>query len=178
MEEDWRQTCGSTPRRPSAMAKSTWMSSETGKYAVMEAIDWVCTRVQDNHGWMSEFSKIMRENKILEALNCVLDVRCTVQWEMLWYSSPTSFSNDLLMMVSVSKSTTRRTIWPPIRPLLCLSGEDTRQGLASWEHIVCQWSGFLGAHCLTMDQCMHEWREGPAWEMLGWDPCRQIGPTA
>ena len=48
--------------RSSVMALSTWMSSATG--SVMEAFRWVCTRVQENHEWISEFTMVMQENEI------------------------------------------------------------------------------------------------------------------
>ena len=64
---------------------------------IMEAINWVlCIYFQDDHDWISEYSLVMQENKILEALNYDIDVPCVVQWKKLWYSAPTSLNIALL----------------------------------------------------------------------------------
>ena len=55
---------------------------------IIEAIDWVCASVQDNHHWISWFSLVLQESKILGALECDIYVPCVVQWELLWDSSP------------------------------------------------------------------------------------------
>ena len=40
----------------------------------MKAINLVCTSVQENHEWVSEFSLVLQESKILGALNYDIDV--------------------------------------------------------------------------------------------------------
>ena len=50
------------------------------RYSVMEAINGVCAQVQENHELISEFSLVMQESNMLEALNCGLEVLCIVQW--------------------------------------------------------------------------------------------------
>ena len=62
----------------------------------MEAINRVCTSMQENHEWVSEFSMLLLEKRILSALNYDIDVQCMVQWELLRYSAPTSLNNDLV----------------------------------------------------------------------------------
>ena len=66
------------------------------KYSIMEASNGVCARVQEPHDWISEFSLVLQENKILEAMNFDVDVPCALRWVLLWYSAPTSLSSDLL----------------------------------------------------------------------------------
>ena len=39
------------------------------KNSVMEALSWVCARTQHNHEWISEFSLVLQENRILAALH-------------------------------------------------------------------------------------------------------------
>ena len=53
------------------------------RYSIMEAINWVCTRVREDPKWTPEFSWIVQEIKNLEALIYDIDVPCSVQWEML-----------------------------------------------------------------------------------------------
>ena len=62
----------------------------------MEAIDWVCASVWDNHDWISEVSLVLQGIRILEAPDYGTQVPCRVQWWPLWYSAPSSLSNDLL----------------------------------------------------------------------------------
>ena len=62
----------------------------------MEATNWVCAYCQDNNVSIYEFSMVMQETYILEALNYDVDIPCIVQWKMLWFSAPTGRNNDLL----------------------------------------------------------------------------------
>ena len=47
---------------------------------------------------MTELNVLWKENEILEALNYDLDVPCSLQWGLLWFSSPSrlnrKFAND------------------------------------------------------------------------------------
>ena len=63
---------------------------------MMEAINWVCTNVQENHEWGSEFSLALQENQMLGALKYDIDVPCsTVGAAWVGYSAPASLNNDL-----------------------------------------------------------------------------------
>ena len=64
--------------------------------SIMEAINCICAHVQKSHDWISEFSLVMQETKVVETLSCVIDVPCVVQHSMLWFSAPTSLNNDSL----------------------------------------------------------------------------------
>ena len=63
---------------------------------MMEVINRVCARLQDNRELISEFSLVMQENTMWDALNCDIDVPCIVQLVMSWYPAPTGFNSDLL----------------------------------------------------------------------------------
>ena len=54
--------------------------------SIMEATSWVCASFQEDQAWISEFSLVVQEDKILKALNYDIDVSC-VQWEMWRYQS-------------------------------------------------------------------------------------------
>ena len=56
----------------------------------------MCDDLLDDHEWVSEFSLALQEKRALEALKFDSEVRCVVQWGMLWSSAPTSLNNDLL----------------------------------------------------------------------------------
>ena len=67
--------------------------------SIMEATTWFCAYCQDNHDWISEFSLVMQETFILEALDYDIDIPCTVQWEVccgsLRQQVSTSLNDDL-----------------------------------------------------------------------------------
>ena len=56
--------------------------------SIMESVNLVCDGALEVHEWVSETTISMQENAILVALNYVIDVPCVVQWELLWFSSP------------------------------------------------------------------------------------------
>ena len=62
----------------------------------MEVVKWVCDDAFDEQVWVSEQTITLQEAKVLEALQYDFEVPCVVQWKILWFSAPTSFSNDLL----------------------------------------------------------------------------------
>ena len=39
------------------------------RFSNVEAVNWECTRLQEKREWISEISLVLRESKILEALN-------------------------------------------------------------------------------------------------------------
>ena len=56
----------------------------------MEAINWVCARTQHKHDWTSDFSSVLQESTMMAALSYDIDVRCEVQWGLLWYFAATT----------------------------------------------------------------------------------------
>ena len=72
----------------------------------------------------------------LESLDYYIEVLCVVQWEMLWYSAPTSLSGELLDhgVRHEQLQQSEWSVWPLVEPLLVLSGEETTQELASWTY--------------------------------------------
>ena len=56
----------------------------------------LCDDALDEHVWVSEQTTSLQEAKVLEALQYDFEIPCIVQWEMLWFSAPTSLNNDLL----------------------------------------------------------------------------------
>ena len=62
--------------------------------SIMEAVNWVCDDALDEHVWVSEQTISLQKAKVLEALQYDLGITCSVQWEMLWFSAPTSLNND------------------------------------------------------------------------------------
>ena len=61
--------------------------------------------------WISEFLLLMQETYILEALNHDTDIPCFVPRRMLWFSAPTSFSNDLLNDGVVLEHVMKQSPW-------------------------------------------------------------------
>ena len=51
----------------------------------MEAINWACARVQDNHDLVPEFFHVLHDNRILGVLSFDIHVPCVVQWMLLWF---------------------------------------------------------------------------------------------
>ena len=89
--------------------------------------------------FFSEFSLVMQENKIPEALNYDIDVSCVVQWEMLWYSAPTSRNHDSLndgVILAKCNATIKLAVKESF--ILSLWRRNTPRAC------------FLPAHCLTM----------------------------
>ena len=84
--EHWRRAYGSFQRQSSAKDKITWKLSGHRDEFFLEAINWVCASLQDNHDWISEFSLVLQDNKIMEALSYDIEVSCVVHWELLWYA--------------------------------------------------------------------------------------------
>ena len=66
--------------------------------SISECVCWVCADALREHEWVTETNVLWKENEILEALNCDLDVPCSLQWQLLWFSSPSrlnrKFAND------------------------------------------------------------------------------------
>ena len=54
-------------------------TTSNGRVSMKEAVNWVCTWVQQNHEGISEFSLILQENRFPEAMNYDFDVPCIVQ---------------------------------------------------------------------------------------------------
>ena len=49
------------------------------KYSIMEAVNWVCTRVQVHQEWISQVSLLPKGNTMLEAMNFDINVPWIVQ---------------------------------------------------------------------------------------------------
>ena len=125
--------------------------------SIMDAIKWVCAYFQENDDRNPEFSWMVQETKILEALNNDVDVPCVVQGWMWWYSPPTSPNNDLLndgVLLAKYEETIN----------LAIKGSFI---LPFWRRNTPR-SGFLRAQCLTMTG-MPEWVWAPERELKGWD---------
>ena len=53
-----------------------------------ESVRWVCEDALWEHEWVTELNVLLKENEILEALHYDLDVPCSIQWRLLWFSPP------------------------------------------------------------------------------------------
>ena len=58
----------------------------------MESVSWVTEDSLWCHEWITEAKVTMKENLILEALNCDIEVPCPLQWALLWFSAPTNLN--------------------------------------------------------------------------------------
>ena len=63
---------------------------------ILEAVNWVNDDALDDHVWVSEMTIAQQVAKVLDALQCDIELPCVVQWRMLRFSAPTSLNNDLL----------------------------------------------------------------------------------
>ena len=61
------------------------------KNPIMEAINWVCASAKDNHEWISEFSLILQDSKILGVLISTLVVQ-----RQYGTPRPADLNNDLV----------------------------------------------------------------------------------
>ena len=62
----------------------------------MEAVNWVCDDVLDDHVRVSEVTISCQEAKVLEALQYDIESPCIVHWAMLWFCAPTRRNNSYL----------------------------------------------------------------------------------
>ena len=124
---------------------------------VLDAGGHQCIRVQENPEWISEFSLVVQEHTILEALNYDTDVPCVVQWRMLWYSAPSSFNHDLLNDVLLAKHNKAINMAIEAPFSFPLWRRHTRR------------SSFFEAQRLTMMHCLQGCMWRPEREMKGWD---------
>ena len=56
---------------------------------IMERVSWVCEDAMWEHEWVTEPNVLWKENEILETVQYDLDVPCSLQWGLLWFSSST-----------------------------------------------------------------------------------------
>ena len=59
---------------------------------IVESASWVTADFLWEHEWITETNVTLKENAILEALNCEIDVPCPFRWGLLWFSAPTNFN--------------------------------------------------------------------------------------
>ena len=46
--------------------------------------------------WITDTNVTLKENEILEALDCEIDVPCPLQWGLLWFSAPTNLNHKFV----------------------------------------------------------------------------------
>ena len=63
---------------------------------VGESVTWVTEVCLWEREWMMDSDVTLKENEILEALNYEIEVRCPLQWRLLWFSAPTNLNHKLM----------------------------------------------------------------------------------
>ena len=95
----------------------------------------------DAHVWVLEQTIPLQEAWVLEALQYYFEIRCTVQWWMLWFSAPTSPNKELLNDVCDPREIQRSGEFGHFGHLRSTFLEDeTLQDLASGDRYVLYWS--------------------------------------
>ena len=80
---------------------------------IMESVSWVTDDFQWEHEWVTEPTVLLKENDILEALNYDIDVPCTLQWRLLWFSAPSNLNGEFVnngTKVAKSRETVNNSI--------------------------------------------------------------------
>ena len=78
---------------------------------IVESVCWVTEDLLWEHEWITKTDVTLKEDVILEALNCDIDVPCPLQWELLWFSAPTNFNHKFVNNgTKVEKSETQNTV--------------------------------------------------------------------
>ena len=54
---------------------------------MIESASWVTEESLWDHEWITETKVTMKENLVLEALHCDIEVPCPLQWALLWFFS-------------------------------------------------------------------------------------------
>ena len=96
---DWRRACGSTLRPYCVNGQGPTQEILRRKLStIMKCVSWVFDDALKDHEWVTELSVILKENEMLAALNCDLDVPCVIRRRLLWFSSPSrrhqTFTNN------------------------------------------------------------------------------------
>ena len=63
---------------------------------IMESVSWVTEDILWEHERITETNVVLKERDILEALNYDIDVPCSLQWRLLWFSAPSSLNRKLV----------------------------------------------------------------------------------
>ena len=69
---------------------------------IRECVSWVCEDVLWEHEWVTEFNVFLNVSEILEVFNYDLDVPCSIQWGLLWLSSPSRLGQKFTTMARIS----------------------------------------------------------------------------
>ena len=63
---------------------------------IVESVSWVTEDFLWDHEWITETKVTMKENVILEALHCDIEVPCPLQCASLWFSAPTNLNSKFV----------------------------------------------------------------------------------
>ena len=63
---------------------------------IEESVSWVTEDSLCDHEWITETKVATKENLILEALHCDIDVPCLLQLALLWFSAPTNLNRKFV----------------------------------------------------------------------------------
>ena len=71
------------------------MHGEDRRKRLIQDMNRICNRVEDEHTWVSDFHLAMQEQKVLKRLQYDIEVPCGSQWCLLWYAAPTNLISEI-----------------------------------------------------------------------------------
>ena len=63
---------------------------------IIESVSWVIEDFLRDHEWVTKTKVTMKENLILEALHCDIEVPCPLQCALLWYAALTNLNRKFM----------------------------------------------------------------------------------